>query len=54
MNWKTGIVCLMIISLFSFHAWCDEPRDISEIDKKVTVDFADVDVKIPLNFLETN
>lgn len=45
MKWKTGIVCLMIISLFTFHAWCDEPRDISKINEKLTLEFKDANVK---------
>ena len=49
MKWKTGIVCLMIISLFAFHAWCDEPRDISEIDQKMDFDIENVNVKLLLN-----
>ena len=39
----------MIISLFTLHAWCDEPRDISEIDQKISLEFNKVDVKLLLN-----
>lgn len=52
MKWKTGILYLIITTLFTFHAWCDEPRDISEINEKLSLEFKDTDVKNILWFIK--
>ncbi len=35
----------MIITLFTIPTWCDEPRDISKINKRVSLDIINDDVK---------
>ncbi|MBN1470944.1 MAG: TonB family protein [Syntrophaceae bacterium] len=51
MKWKTNIACLLISSLFAIPAWCDEPRDITEIIEIINVDFQKTDVKKVLKIL---
>jgi hypothetical protein len=52
MKLKTSIACLMITLLFDFPAWCDEPREISEMNQKMSFDFNEVGVKTALSLFE--
>lgn len=51
MKWKTSIACLVIITLFAVPTWGDEPRDISKINKSVSFDMINEDVKSLLTML---
>jgi hypothetical protein len=50
MKWKTSIAFLLIISLFALPGWCNKPRDIMEINEKITLSVTG-DVKYILTML---